>query len=368
MILQPTLESNGPARRRRPQGTKAVRRRSSETDLSLPDLSVISVPATLIEEEPSEMMTANNNNGGDNDGGTSKKNDHSDDTTNGGSSLERSSSGNNYLDMLLQSASTAMGLTPVHSNGSSNGNAVYAPIKRISQAQAQGPQLVNRPRRVSSSARRRNSFTSPQLSSTSPPSYYTNLHDPTTNNNRDSFELKQKAIQSLQSDGTLEQLSALENFQSEERYNATQNIWRRLAIRSSHPDVTQKELIQRSTFLVISSLTVGAGTLWGGMYVILGEWGAACMPFLYSTCMSLVLVTFICGGDGGVVGRMVNSSSAKYINGHRGRFVSFRSEPAIVLRPVQVSRLRQQSHPPQSSVRGVRVTSPQQSYRPGRVA
>jgi len=42
---------------------------------------------------------------------------------------------------------------------------------------------------------------------------------------------------------------------------------------------------------------VGAGTLWGGMYVVLGEWTAALMPFIYSTCMSLVLVTFICRSD-----------------------------------------------------------------------
>ena len=69
--------------------------------------------------------------------------------------------------------------------------------------------------------------------------------------------------------------------------------------------MTQKELIQRSTFLVISSLTVGAGTLWGGMYVVLGEWTAALMPFLYSTCMSLVLVTFICGGRNVVSGWFV---------------------------------------------------------------
>ncbi len=241
---------------------------------------------------------------GDNDGDTDTNGNDSNgaDSTNNGGSLERSSSGNNYLDMLLQTASTAMGLNPVHSNG--NGNAMYAPITSKSQngdspQQQQGlSSSINRRKGVTcSNSRRRNSESFLSSTTSSIPSYYTNLHQP-PNQNRDSFELKQNAIHSLQSDGTLEQLSALENFQSEESYNATQNIWRRLAIRSSHPDVTQKELIQRSTFLVISSLTVGAGTLWGGMYVILGEWGAACMPFLYSTCMSLVLFTFICGGDG----------------------------------------------------------------------
>jgi len=221
----------------------------------------------VVEEEPST-----NNDDEHNDGGA----------MNGESAaiLERSSSGN-YLDMLLQTASTAMGLRPVHnsnnsngnSNGSNNSNSIYAPLTNSKSPQHKGI------------GRRRGSI----------PSHSPNAHDPSTN--RDSFELKQNAIHSLQSDGTLEQISALENFQSEEQYTSNQNLWRRLAIRSSHPDVTQQELIQRSTFLVISSLTVGAGTLWGGMYVVLGEWTAALMPFIYSTCMSLVLVTFICRSD-----------------------------------------------------------------------
>jgi hypothetical protein len=33
------------------------------------------------------------------------------------------------------------------------------------------------------------------------------------------------------------------------------------------------------------------------MYVVVGEYMAALMPFIYSTCMSVVLVTFICRSD-----------------------------------------------------------------------
>ena len=118
------------------------------------------------------------------------------------------------------------------------------------------------------------------------------------NQNRESFELKQNAIHSMQTDGTLEQLSALENLRVEEQWNASQNFWSRLALRASPPDTSQKELIQRSTFLVISSLTVGAGLLWGLMYAALEEWTAALMPFVYSTSMSAILFTCICNESG----------------------------------------------------------------------
>eukprot|EP00571_Detonula_confervacea_P001393 CAMPEP_0172322956 /NCGR_PEP_ID=MMETSP1058-20130122/47423_1 /TAXON_ID=83371 /ORGANISM="Detonula confervacea, Strain CCMP 353" /LENGTH=677 /DNA_ID=CAMNT_0013038833 /DNA_START=51 /DNA_END=2081 /DNA_ORIENTATION=- len=114
---------------------------------------------------------------------------------------------------------------------------------------------------------------------------------------RASFELKQNAIYSMQTDGTLEQHSILENLRVEEQWNNQQNIWRRLAMQASSPDTSQKELIQRSTFLIMSIMTVGCGILWGLMYVALGEWLAACMPFIYSTCMSLTLFTCICNSS-----------------------------------------------------------------------
>jgi len=116
--------------------------------------------------------------------------------------------------------------------------------------------------------------------------------------NRESFELKQSAIYSMQTDGTLEQISAMERLRVEEAWNSEQNFWTRLAMRASDPDTSHKELIKRSTFLVISVMTVGAGVLWGLMYVALREWVAALMPFIYSTSMSLILFTCICRNYG----------------------------------------------------------------------
>ncbi|KAL3803222.1 hypothetical protein HJC23_003497 [Cyclotella cryptica] len=111
---------------------------------------------------------------------------------------------------------------------------------------------------------------------------------------RDSFELKQATLYAMQFDGTLEELSNLEHLRLAEEWTTKQNFWRRLAIRASSPDIGQKELIQRSTFLIISAMTVGAGVIWGIMYVILGEWLAALMPFIYSSSMGLIMSTCIC--------------------------------------------------------------------------
>jgi class 3 adenylate cyclase len=98
----------------------------------------------------------------------------------------------------------------------------------------------------------------------------------------------------MQIDGTLEQISNLDHLLVEEEWASQQNFWRRLAMRASSPDTSQKELIQRSTFIIISTMTVGCGVLWGLMYVALGEWLAALMPFIYSSSMGLVLTTCIC--------------------------------------------------------------------------
>jgi guanylate cyclase len=111
---------------------------------------------------------------------------------------------------------------------------------------------------------------------------------------RESFELKQAALYSLQLDGTLQQISNIEHLKFDEEWATKQNLWKRLAIRASAPDTSQKELIQRSTFLIISAMTVGAGVLWGFMYVVLGEWLAAIMPFIYSTMMGTILTSCIC--------------------------------------------------------------------------
>ncbi|KAL7430638.1 hypothetical protein ACHAXM_002297 [Skeletonema potamos] len=291
MMEQPLLqESNGLARRRR---------RSSKTDDTRLTQSLISVVEDDVVVVNSSNIAATTNN---NDSGAAPL-------------LGRSISGN-YIDVLLQTASAAMGLTPVHNSSSNNDNddgnndqlneilSLYTPTSNSRDHQQFQKRKGFRPSPYS----RRSSFITPTSgnnnSITAPSSFYNTPHNhhsnrKHTNKNptRDSFELKQSALHSLQSDGTLEHLSALERLQSEQQYNQSQNIWRRLAIQSSHPDISQKEIIQRSTFLVISSLTVGAGTLWGGMYVVVGEYMAALMPFIYSTCMSVVLVTFICRSD-----------------------------------------------------------------------
>jgi class 3 adenylate cyclase len=283
MIVESSHESNiGLARRRR---------RSSKT-LDDSRLTRSLLDHVVVEEEDDEPADIGTSTGDNTAGG-------------GNDSLGRSSSGN-YLDALLQTASAAMGLTPVRNSNDTNGSngdlndllSLYTPANN----KGFGNRFGNRPRRRAS------------ITTTNGTDFHTsnNHHNNDTTKNRDSFELKQNAIHSLQSDGTLEQISALERLQAEQQYTSSQNLWSRLAIRSSHPDVSQKELIQRSTFLVISSLTVGAGTLWGGMYVILGEWTAALMPFIYSTCMSLVLVTFIFRSD--VMDGMMERWKKKYQN------------------------------------------------------
>jgi len=112
--------------------------------------------------------------------------------------------------------------------------------------------------------------------------------------NRRSFELKQSAMYSMQTDGTLEQLSALEKMRASEGFAAKQSLWRRLAIQSSPEDTSEKELIHRSTLIIISTFTVLAGLIWGGMYVALGEYLAALCPAIYSCLMGLTLAICIC--------------------------------------------------------------------------
>ena len=62
--------------------------------------------------------------------------------------------------------------------------------------------------------------------------------------------------------------------------------WYRLAIRSSLPDTPLNEIVRRSAFMLMSSLTCGAGLVWGMMYVYLDEPNAAMYPFAYSTIMT----------------------------------------------------------------------------------
>ncbi|EJK71650.1 hypothetical protein THAOC_06887, partial [Thalassiosira oceanica] len=79
-----------------------------------------------------------------------------------------------------------------------------------------------------------------------------------------------------------------------EGFAAKQSLWRRLAIQSSPEDTSEKELIHRSTLIIISTFTVLAGLIWGGMYVALGEYLAALCPAIYSCLMGLTLAICIC--------------------------------------------------------------------------
>ena len=67
--------------------------------------------------------------------------------------------------------------------------------------------------------------------------------------------------------------------------------WHRLAVRSSTPDTPPNELVRRSAFMLMSSLTCGAGLVWALMYAALGEPVAAAFPTAYSVLMTLC---FLC--------------------------------------------------------------------------
>ena len=118
------------------------------------------------------------------------------------------------------------------------------------------------------------------------PGNETNITNSFTNNTtinkgestRQSFEIKNEALYSMaQTDPSLtsssleNDISVIQSFQIEQEYNSSQNFWIRLAIQSSSSKTSFKDLVKRSTFLVISVLTVGAGLLWGLMYVALGK-------------------------------------------------------------------------------------------------
>ncbi|KAL3763034.1 hypothetical protein ACHAW5_000431 [Stephanodiscus triporus] len=111
---------------------------------------------------------------------------------------------------------------------------------------------------------------------------------------RDSFEIRQTAIDSIvTTDETLRAMSVLKNIeQNESHLHHWQGPWRSLAERASPPETPTKELIRRSAFLAMSTMTVGAGLVWSLMYVALGEYLAALMPVIYSACMGTTL--FIC--------------------------------------------------------------------------
>mmetsp|Transcript_20 Transcript_20/g.19 ORF Transcript_20/g.19 Transcript_20/m.19 type:complete len:514 (-) Transcript_20:304-1845(-) len=81
-------------------------------------------------------------------------------------------------------------------------------------------------------------------------------------------------------------LEKMEILQQERICRESSPYWVRLAIKTSLPDTSPNELIRRSAFMLMSSLTCGAGLVWASMYFYLGEPNAAVYPTLYSVLMA----------------------------------------------------------------------------------
>jgi guanylate cyclase len=69
------------------------------------------------------------------------------------------------------------------------------------------------------------------------------------------------------------------------------HYWFRIAMKSSMKDTPPNEIIRRSAFILMSTLTCGAGLLWGAMYLILDQPNAARYPFAYSALMTTCFLT-----------------------------------------------------------------------------
>lgn len=100
---------------------------------------------------------------------------------------------------------------------------------------------------------------------------------------RASFNLKIASISSVRCPKfNMELLGINPQLESELK----QRYWYRLAIRASLPDTPLNEIVRRSAFMLMSSLTCVAGLVWGMMYIYLDEPNAAMYPFAYSTIMA----------------------------------------------------------------------------------
>ena len=67
-----------------------------------------------------------------------------------------------------------------------------------------------------------------------------------------------------------------------------QTYWHRLAVRTSNKDTPPNELVRRGAFMLMSSLTCGAGWISASLYYfILSEPQAALFPTIYSVIMTL---------------------------------------------------------------------------------
>ncbi len=158
----------------------------------------------------------------------------------------------------------------------------------IAMPQSQSPHPVQQSLSTSSALNATSKVSSSSSSSTSSSSH-------TRISKRESFEIKQNAL-------ALQQVLSVDHpvYDKEKQLfsHSQNNLWIRLAVKVSLPDTSQKELIHRSTFIIISTMTVGAGIIWSLMYVALEEYLAALMPIIYSIAMGIVLVICIFGGSG----------------------------------------------------------------------
>jgi len=213
---------------------------------------------------------------------------------------------NNTIDNILNKVSDNMGMKPISSRykpvRTNDNHNSHITTSRSSNHRRATPQACNSsPYKRSHSTetltatattttgiRRRHNTTIRRNSIM--PGNETNITISKQESTRQSFEIKNDALYSMAqtTDHTLENdLSLIQSFQIEQEYNSSQNFWIRLAIQSSSSKTSFKDLVKRSTFLVISVLTVGAGVLWGLMYVALGknreidDWVGVCIWCLF---------------------------------------------------------------------------------------
>jgi adenylate cyclase len=102
---------------------------------------------------------------------------------------------------------------------------------------------------------------------------------------KQSIYLKQCALQTIQAFA-----DKMDLFGAEAEDKVKNRYWYRLAIRSSLPDTPLNELIRRSAFMLMSSLTCLAGLIWGLMYTYLDEPNAAMYPYTYSVLMTTCFI------------------------------------------------------------------------------
>ena len=198
---------------------------------------------------------------------------------------------NNTIDNVLNNVSDNMDMKPISSR--------YKPVRTNDNHERSSNHRRATPQACNSSPYKRSNSTDILSSTTTASTNTTGIrrrHNKTTRRNsimpgnetnitinkqettRQSFEIKNDALYSMALPPNPNNISSLENdlsviqsFQIEQEYNSSQNFWIRLAIQSSSSKTSFKDLVKRSTFLVISVLTVGAGLLWGLMYVALGK-------------------------------------------------------------------------------------------------